>query len=238
MSRQAKIATIVISVAVAIGLLAAFAWPVIYRDFIAAPAAETPSVQGESTPEAPGLEGTGDPLSANDLAGVWQISAGSQAGYRVDEVLNGTDVTVTGRTTEVSGSVTVEQLTLTDANIEIDVASISTDRSARDSYFRDDAMRVAEFPVATFELTSAPEPQSAPVSGEVSQLDLTGNLTLAGVTHEVTFTSEWVTDGRTAQVAGSIPITFADYGVEAPSLGFVKVEPNGFVEFDLILTKD
>ncbi len=34
-----------------------------------------------------------------------------------------------------------------------------------------------------------------------------------------------------------IPITFADFGVEAPSLGFVKVEPQGFVEFELNLTK-
>ena len=38
MTRQAKVALIVISIAVAIGLIAAFIWPLIYSEFIAAPA--------------------------------------------------------------------------------------------------------------------------------------------------------------------------------------------------------
>jgi hypothetical protein len=32
-------------------------------------------------------------------------------------------------------------------------------------------------------------------------------------------------------VSGSIPVTFSDYGVEAPSLGFVSVQDKGTVEF-------
>jgi hypothetical protein len=40
------------------------------------------------------------------------------------------------------------------------------------------------------------------------------------------------------QVSGSIPITFEDYGVEAPSLGFVEVEDQGFVEFLLNVEQD
>lgn len=37
------------------------------------------------------------------------------------------------------------------------------------------------------------------------------------------------------QVIGSIPITFADFDVEAPSLGFVTVEDEGSIEFSLQL---
>nr|WP_245542796.1 hypothetical protein [Pseudoclavibacter soli] len=37
--------------------------------------------------------------------------------------------------------------------------------------------------------------------------------------------------------AGSIPITFADFGVTAPSLGFVSVEDHGEVEFLLNLAQ-
>ena len=36
---------------------------------------------------------------------------------------------------------------------------------------------------------------------------------------------EAVLNDGSGQVAGSIPITFADFGVEAPNLGFVSVEP-------------
>jgi hypothetical protein len=37
------------------------------------------------------------------------------------------------------------------------------------------------------------------------------------------------------QVIGSVPVTFADFGVEAPSLGFVTVEDEGSIEFSLQL---
>lgn len=238
MTKQAKMATIVLSVAVAIGLIAAFVWPVIYRDFIATPAADAPSVSAPSeTSTAPEIEGTGETLSEDEFTGEWKVSAGSEAGYRVDEVLNGTDVTVTGRTSEVSGSATIDSLTLSAATIEIDVATIATDSRSRDNYFRNDAMRVSEHPTATFTLTDPVTASAAPVSGEVAELEVTGDLTLAGVTQSVTFTTEWLTDGTTARVAGAIPIVFEDFGVTAPNLGFVRVEPEGFVEFSLVLTR-
>jgi hypothetical protein len=39
------------------------------------------------------------------------------------------------------------------------------------------------------------------------------------------------------QIVGSIPITFQDFGVQAPSLGFVTVEDHGSVEFSLDVAK-
>jgi hypothetical protein len=38
-------------------------------------------------------------------------------------------------------------------------------------------------------------------------------------------------------VSGSLPLVFADHGVEAPDLGFVRVEDRGAVEFLLRLTR-
>ena len=43
------------------------------------------------------------------------------------------------------------------------------------------------------------------------------------------------TDG--VQVVGSVPITFSDFDVEAPSLGFVTVDDAGSVEFGLDLVR-
>lgn len=220
----------------ALAALAVFAGPVIYRDFIAPPAASAPTLGGDESmlPEAPG-----EALDTQALVGTWSVSAGSEAGYRVDEVLNGTDVTVTGRTDEVSGDLTIgaDGLTLEAAQLTVDVASIATDQPQRDAYFRDQALRADQFPTATFVLAEPVSLAEAPGSGAVVQADATGELTIAGVTQTVTVTVEVRSDGSIAEIAGSIPITFADFGVEAPSLGFVSVEPTGFVEFQLTATR-
>jgi polyisoprenoid-binding protein YceI len=170
---------------------------------------------------------------SEDLSGIWGVAPGSFAGYRVDEVLNGTDVTVVGRTENVTGTLTIDGLTLESAEITVDVASIATDSANRDSYFRDNAMRVGENPTATFVLTEPVVGETEPAIGEVQTVQATGDLTLAGVTRSVSVDLEAVLNGDTGQVAGSIPVTFADFGVEAPNLGFVSVEPDGFVEFSL-----
>lgn len=216
---------------IVLGAVAAVAGPVVYRDLIAAPAADTPSLSGtETTGDA-----TGSALDPADLVGTWSVADGSEAGYRVDEVLNGTDVTVTGRTDKVTGSFTIGDtgLTLDAADLTVDVASIATDSGNRDEYFRTEALRTDEFPTATFVLTDPVTLDSAPAAGDVVQTKATGDLTIAGKTQSVTATIELKSDGKTAEIAGSIPITFSDFGVEAPNLGFVSVEDSGAVEFQL-----
>jgi polyisoprenoid-binding protein YceI len=228
LSKKATIAIAAAAVVAALGVTAAVAGPLIYRDLISAPAADAPSSALES--RAPST------LDETALAGDWEVADGSFAGYRVDEVLNGTDVTVTGRTDNVTGSVTATDSEVTAAAVTVDVASIATDREQRDAYFRDTALRVSEHPTATFELTQPiPAPAGATVN-EPQTVRATGRLTLAGTSNEVSVEITTAADGGTMRIVGSIPITFADYGVQAPSLGFVKVEETGFVEFLLVLT--
>lgn len=234
MQKRTKIITASILAGVlALGATAAIAGPIVYRDLIVGEADAAPSVTvsptGSSAADASGTTG--------DLSGDWVVADGSFAGYRVDEVLNGTDVTVTGRTDEVAGELSVDGLTLTAASFTVDVASIATDSGNRDDYFRTTAMRTDEFPTATFVLTEPITVAAVPTAGDVQQVTATGELTLAGVTRTVDVELEAVLDGVGGQVAGSIPITFADFGVEAPDLGFVSVEPDGSVEFSLALVR-
>ncbi|MBO1900678.1 YceI family protein [Leucobacter weissii] len=235
MRRRTKITIAVSAVIVVLGAIAAIAGPVIYRDFIAEPAAEAPTLTADESTLDPG---TGADVDADGFSGSWVVAEGSEAGYRVDEVLNGTDVTVTGRTTEVSGDLEVDGLTLTEAVLSVDVASISTDSGSRDDYFRDQALRTDTHPTASFALTEAVTADEAPTAGSTFEYELTGDLTLAGETRAVTFTAQARTDGTTAEVVGQVPIVFADFGVAAPDLGFVSVEPDGYVEFDLVLTRE
>ncbi|MET4158959.1 YceI family protein [Agromyces sp. PvR057] len=235
MQKRTKIITAsIVAGVLVLGATAAIAGPIIYRDVIVGEAAAAPTVTVTPNPDAGSGDGTD---AASDLTGDWTVTSGSFAGYRVDEVLNGTDVTVVGRTEQVTGTLAVDGTTLDSAEITVDVASIATDSSNRDDYFRQNAVRVDENPTATFVLTDAVVSDEAPAVGEVQTIQATGDLTLAGVTRTVTVDLEAVLNGETGQVAGSIPITFADFGVEAPNLGFVSVEPDGFVEFSLELAR-
>lgn len=230
--RTAVITASVLAGVLLLGGAAAIAGPIVYRDLIVGEVESVPTVT--AAPSASAGAATIDPA---DLSGAWTVADGSYAGYRVDEVLNGVDVTVVGRTEQVTGSLTVEDLTLTAADLTVDVASIATDEEGRDAYFRDNALRTSEFPEATFALTGPVSASTPPVVGEVQTVSATGDLTIAGVTRQVTVELQAVLNEDGGQVAGSIPITFADFGVVAPNLGFVSVDPQGFVEFSLQLER-
>ncbi len=221
----------------ALASVAAIAGPMLYRDFIAEPAADAPAISGsEQILGAP----SGDQLDPAALAGDWSVTDGSEAGYRVDEVLNGTDVTVTGRTPKVTGTFRISEdgRTLSAATLTVDVASITTDSAPRDSYFREQALRTDTFPKATFTLTEPVTLDEVPRSGDTVQTAAVGELTIAGETRVVTAEVQLRSNGEEAEIAGTVPITFADFGVEAPSLGFVSVQPTGQVEFQLVAARD
>ena len=187
----------------------------------------------DSVADKPSLSASAAPADGADSSGTWTVSDGSYAGYRLDEVLRGEDVTVTGRTEDVTGQVTIAEDEVTEASIEVKVATIATDSGNRDGYFRENAIEADQFPTATFELT-----EPAALEEGATEVELVGDLTVHGETKSVTVDAEVGGDGTNAlQVVGSVPITFADFGVEAPNLGFVSVEDTGSVEFSLDLAK-
>jgi polyisoprenoid-binding protein YceI len=198
-----------------------------------APPART--VQAQPSSEAPSPSATAEVPSAPDIDGTWTVAPGSSAGYRVDEVLNGADVTVAGTTDQVTGSVVIAEGDLAEGRVEVDVASITTDRAQRDAYFRDNVMDVATHPTATFAVTTPadlPELTGTPVTVPVA-----GELTLAGTTRPVQVDLSIVRTADGVDVSGSVPVTFADFGIDAPSLGFVRVEDQGAVELFLTLAR-
>jgi hypothetical protein len=56
---------------------------------------------------------------------------------------------------------------------------------------------------------------------------------LHGVTRTVTFSVAAQSTGSTVQIAGSIPITFADWNISNPSFGPVTTDDKGLLEFSL-----
>jgi polyisoprenoid-binding protein YceI len=218
-----------LAVLVVLLVLAAVVGPRIYAEVEGGKAA-APLVSAGATPSATATAASTDAT----LDGSWAVATGGTAGYRVAEVLNGQDVTVTGRTSKVTGSLTVDGGQLTAGTVSVDLASVETDSSARDGQFRgSDIMDVDRFPTADFALTS-PVPLGGLDVGSTIAVQLTGTMTLKGTTRDVTLPA---TVERTAQkavtVTGSLPVTWSDYGVQAPNLGFVSVQDAGTIEFSV-----
>ncbi len=187
----------------------------------AAPSETTP----ETSPEEPAGEG---------VEGDWVVTDASELGYRVTEVLFGVDTEGVGRTNQITGGLTIAGTDVVAADFEVVVASIESDDGRRDNQFRGRIMATDEFPTATFVLTSPIELGQIPDPDVQITAPATGDLTLRGVTNEVTFdVTAQLTDGRIG-VLGAIPIVFADYEIANPSIPGITTEDNGLLEFVLV----
>jgi polyisoprenoid-binding protein YceI len=169
--------------------------------------------------------------------GNWSVSAGSQAGYRVKEILFGQDTTAVGRTSKVTGTVAVAGTKLTSGTVTVDMASVATDKSGRDAQFRDNLMAVSQFPTSTFTLTGPVDLGSVPAVGQKVTVKAAGQLTLRGQTKPVQVELSAVRGGDNIQVQTSIPVAFGDYGISKPNIPGITTEDHGVIEVLAVLKK-
>lgn len=175
--------------------------------------------------------------SSDGIDGTWKAANTSIVGYRVKEVLFGQSTEGVGRTSSVTGSLTVAGTTVSAAEFTVDMATVASDQSRRDSAFRGRIMNVSEFPTATFKLTAPIDLGKVPADKEEVATKATGDLTLKGKTNNVTFDLVARRNGANIEVNGTIPITFADYGIDNPSVAGITTEDNGKLEFLLVFSK-
>ena len=177
------------------------------------------------------------------VAGTYHVSSGSEAGYRVTEVLVGQHTTAVGRTTKIWGTTTISGSSVTAATFTVNMASVKSDQSGRNAQFDGRIMDVSQYPTGTFTLTSPIELGSLPASGAIKSYTAHGKLTLHGTTRAVTFTltaerSAAKSGGAQIEVAGDIPVLFSGYNIQNPSFaGFVTTQDHGLLEFLLVFTK-
>ncbi len=177
------------------------------------------------------------PSTDSAVSGTWQVTSNSTLGYRVREILGGVDTEGVGRTSAITGSITIEVTTLTEAEFTVQMATIVSDSSRRDGQFNERIMDTATYPTATFVLTAPIELGSIPAPGTQVTVTAAGDLTLRGTTLPVTFDITAEYSGSTIGVFGAIPILFADYGIPDPSNAFVSTRDNGLLEFVLAFAR-
>lgn len=217
----------VVAVVVAVGAIVGGPW--LYARFFAAEPADPLALSSPSPSATPEV-----PTGRIDITGDWVVQPGSEAGYRLRQVLSGEEVVVVGRTDAVTGEVEIVGDAITTARVVVDAGSISSDESARDAFFRR-ALDTTSFPEATFELTEPVDVSALAQSDQPLTVTAPGELTFHGVTRPVTAELEAQRTPTGVEVVGRVPVTLADFELTAPDLGWVVVDPAGTVEVRLIL---
>lgn len=211
--------------------------PYVYINFIKEDAAERLSIDDVTTTTSPGGSTSTSAPTGDGIDGTWATIDGSVVQYRVKEVLFGQDSEATGVADGVSGTAEISGTTVTAVDVEVDMTTFKSDESNRDGQFRGRIMDTAEFPTATFTLTAPVELGSVPADGEEITVEATGELTMHGVTHEVTFELVAKLTGSTFAANTTIPIAFADYGIDDPSGGPASVGSEGELEVLLVFSR-
>jgi polyisoprenoid-binding protein YceI len=145
----------------------------------------------------------------------------SEARFFIDEILSGADKVVVGTTTAVEGTISADKdnpAAVKVSAVKVDMSTLSTDSSFRNRAIKDFILHTGD-PVnqfATFEPTAYSGLPESVTIGEAFTFQITGNLTIHGVTQEETFEVSLtpVSETRIEGTATLSDITYADYGVQ------------------------
>lgn len=165
--------------------------------------------------------------------------AQSEARFLINEVLNGQPKTVIGVTDQVSGQIAVDPAA--PANTTIGVIQVNARTLTTDSEFRNRAVKnrillTNEHEFITFtptQITGMPE--SAQV-GDTLTFQVTGDLTIIGVTRPVTFDVQ-VQAVSDTQISGTAQgtVLYKDFGIQIPQVQSVTgVEDQVRLEIDFV----
>ena len=221
-------AVVVVAAALVLG-------PFIYIHFIEPDPA--PKLSISQVPTTTNAATDGSAATSTPLTGTWNVGSGSKGQYRVKEVLFGQNNTATGVSDKVTGSATFDGTTVKTAKITVDLTGLSSDEGIRDSQVQGRILATSQFPNATFVLTQPITLPSDGADGKEMKVTATGNLTLHGVTKQVTTEITAKRTGNSIAASGAIPIKFSDYNINDPSGGPAQVGDNGSLEFLVVLSR-
>ena len=157
----------------------------------------------------------------------YTFAAGSEVRFIIDEELRGSPFTVVGTNSNLSGTFTVDTAgpTLLDGGrVVIGAADFVTDSDRRNEAIDRFILQVADHPELLFEIESA------------SPAEVTGSLTIRGVTNPVTFGAKLGGDPASYTFSGSATVDRTLWEIVIPSVPFVaNVSEEVTLEFDFVL---
>jgi deazaflavin-dependent oxidoreductase (nitroreductase family) len=174
---------------------------------------------------------------AGQLDGVWSVTAGSIAGFRIRQTVLGFGSDVVGRTRSVTGTIAVTRAGVTTAVLRIALASVTVAGKKQPQLAT--SLNTSADPIATIRLARLVRLTPAFVAGATVTNKAAGYLTLRGVTRMVLITFAARRNGSELQVAGSTPVSFPRWGIKDPTgFGFLgSLADHGTAEFLLTLRR-
>jgi polyisoprenoid-binding protein YceI len=233
-----KIILIVVAVVVVVGAVGVFLY---LRD----DAPDELSIDSGDDTDNPASE------SPDDVDGRWVVVSEepTQAGFRITEKFAGgtANNTAVGRTSTVTGDLIIAGTTVSEGQFVVDMTSIEYsdtppgfDVGNRKRALANVGIETGKFPEASFKLTEPIDFGEVPADNQQIEAEATGELTLHGVTKEITFTVDAKLDGADLTVVSHspVPVSLGDYEIEPPVVGPVaEVSDDGAFEFLLVLNK-
>lgn len=157
----------------------------------------------------------------------YTLSEGSEARFYIDEVLFGSDKTVEGITPDVTGDIQMDLANpsaATVGTITINARTLTTDDNRRNGQIQNRILQSAEdeYQYITFEPTSITGLPETVAVGDTFNVQMTGNLTIRGVTLEKTFDVAVTVASETELTGlGTTTITHQEYELSIPSVPIV-----------------
>ncbi|MDQ6793297.1 MAG: YceI family protein, partial [Chloroflexota bacterium] len=207
-----------------------------------------PTSAASSAASAKESASSSGPVAAADVSGTWNVdtaigsftdNTSTFVGYRVQEELAGVGAnTAVGRTPNVTGSLTIAGTKVTAATITADLTTLKSDDNQRDGQLRRQGIETGTYPTATFTLTAPIDLGSVPAEGQEIQVTANGQLKLHGQTKDVQVPMRARLSSGVITLSGSIPIVFADYGIQKPnSFKVLTIADQGTMEFQLFFSR-
>lgn len=203
-----------------------------------------PASVGTTGPVIPAGAAVAAPAS---LDGAWNVATSlgkvddgtaSFVGYQVQEQLVGVGGhTAVGRTTRVTGSMSLSGSVVDTVLITADMTALVSDNDQRDNQLRRQAIETDTFPTSVFKTIAPIDLGALPAENTIVHAAATGALTIHGVTKTVTIDLAIQRQGGIVAVAGSLPIVFADWSIQKPtSFSILSIDDHGIMEFHLLFT--
>jgi polyisoprenoid-binding protein YceI len=177
---------------------------------------------------------TAAPVGA--VEGAYQAASGSVAGFRIQQTVFGLTSDVVGRTTDITGTATIAGGRVTIADLRVGLLAL-TSGDAKPAPQFSTSLDTQRYPDANIGLAQPVTLGTAFTSGTTVTVNAAGTLTLHGVTRTITVPLSVRRDGASIDVAGSVPVPFANYGIAGPKGygGLGSLADHGVAEFLLVL---